>query len=50
MRDLLKEFENLQFLFVDGRKEAARVLLKLFELGNQIKTTDLQFRYEMGEL
>jgi hypothetical protein len=26
------------------------VLIKLFELGNQIKTTDLEFRYEMGEL
>jgi hypothetical protein len=50
MRDLLGEFEDLQFLFVDGRKESERILIKLFELGNQVKTTDLQFRYEMGEL
>lgn len=50
MRDLLNEFEDLQFLFVDGRKEAARVLIKLFELGNQIKTSDLEFQYEIGGL
>lgn len=50
MRELLADFEDLQFLFVDGRAEAARVLLKLFELGNQIKITDLEYHYEIGEL
>ncbi len=50
MRDLLAEFENLQFLFVDGRKESERVLIRLFELGDQIKTGDLQFKYEVKEL
>lgn len=50
MRDLLYDFNDLQFLFVDGRKEAARVLVKLFELGTQIKTVDLEYYYEIGEL
>lgn len=50
MRDLLYDFQDLQFLFVDGRKEAARVLIKLFELGEQIKTVDLEYYYEIGKL
>jgi hypothetical protein len=50
MRDCLTEFDNLQFLFVDGRKEAARVLIKLFEMGEQVKTCDLQYFYELGKL
>jgi hypothetical protein len=50
MRDCLAEFDNLQFLFVDGRKEAARVLIKLFEMGEQVKTCDLQYAYELGKL
>lgn len=50
MRDLLYDFQDLQFLFVDGRKESARVLVKLFELGEQIKTVDLEYYYEIGKL
>jgi hypothetical protein len=50
MRDLLYDFNDLQFLFVDGCKEAARVLIKLFELGEQIKTVDLEYFYEIGKL
>jgi hypothetical protein len=50
MRDCLAEFDNLQFLFVDGRKEAARVLIKLFEMGEQVKTCDLQYFYELNKL
>jgi hypothetical protein len=50
VRDCLAEFDNLQFLFVDGRKEAARVLIKLFEMGEQVKTCDLEYYYEIGKL
>jgi len=50
VRDLLHEFDNIQFLFVDGRKEASSALIKLFELGEQIKDCDIQFLYEAGIL
>ncbi len=51
LRDLLTDFPfSFQAVFVDGRLEAARALIKIFELGEQVKTTDLQDRYEKGEL
>ena len=50
MRDLLHTWDNLQFLFVDGRKDAPRVLLKLFEMGEQVKTCDCQYYYEKGKI
>lgn len=51
MRDLLTDFPfSFQVVFVDGRIEAARTVLKLFQLGTQVKTIDLQSRYERGEI
>ena len=51
MRDLLTDFPfSFQVLFIDGRIEAAQKLIKIFELGEQVKTVDLQWKYERGEL
>lgn len=51
LRDLLVKYSlNFQILFVDGRKDFSNKLIKIFELGNQVKTVDLQYRLELGEL
>lgn len=49
MRLLLHNFDNLQFLFVDGRKEAVKILIKLFEMGQRVKKIDLLWSYEKGK-
>lgn len=51
MRDLLADYPlTLQVVFVDGRIEAAQKALRILMLGQQVKTVDLQDRYEKGEL
>lgn len=51
LRDLLTDFPfSFQAIFVDGRFEAADKAIKIFELGEQVKTTDLQHQYEQGRL
>jgi len=50
LRDLLHRFVNLQALFVNGRGEAARAVVKLLAAGSSVKKTDLQFSYESGRL
>lgn len=50
IRDIIQNHKNLQFLFVDGRKEAVRVVEKIFFSGKVYKTVDLQFAYDEGVL
>ncbi len=51
MRDLLTDFPfSFQVVFVDGRIEAAHKIVRLFQLGAQVKTTDLQNAHEQGRL
>lgn len=51
LRDLLVKYSlTFQALFVDGRIEMAQKLPKLFQLGHQVKSLDLQFLYERGLL
>lgn len=51
MRDLLADYPlSFQVLFVDGRIEAAQKLIKIFELGQQVRTADLQHAYEQGRI
>jgi ERCC4 domain len=50
-RELLNLYpNNIQMLAVDGRKESARVIEKMFKLSDDIKTVDLQFYYDKGLL
>ena len=51
LRGLLVKYPlHFQCLFVNGRAEMARVMLKIFEMGQQVKTCDLQYAYEEGRL
>ncbi len=51
LRDLLLKFPlHFQVVFVDGREEAAKKIIKIFELGNKVKIVDLQWKLEKGEL
>lgn len=48
VRDLLQEFPDLQFLFVDGRQEASRVSKKiLFDTLCSARDYDLQLAYDL---
>lgn len=42
VRNLIQEFD-CQFVFCDGRVKSAETLLKIFQLGEQVKTMDLQY-------
>ena len=50
MRDLIQQFDNLQFLFVGNRKESSRVIEKIFASGTEYKNVDLQKLYDKGWL
>lgn len=51
MRDLLVKYPlTWQVLFVKSRTEAATTLIRLFEMGDQVKKTDLQYLLERGGL
>lgn len=48
MRKIMKEFSDVQFLFVDGRIEAARVMRLIFSALQNPMKYDLQFSYDLG--
>ena len=51
LRTLLARYPlNFQCVFTDGREEMARVMMKVFELGEQIKAIDIQYHLEIGAL
>jgi hypothetical protein len=51
LRELLVKYPlTFQAIFVAGRTEMVRVMSKVFELGEQVKSTDLQFALEEGRL
>lgn len=51
LRTLLIRYPlTFQCVFADGRVEMARVIMRMFELGEQVKTTDLQYHLEIGAL
>ncbi len=51
LRDLLQRYPlSFQVLFCDGRVEMAAKMLRVFELGAQVRETDLQFAVEEGLL
>ena len=50
VRSLLQTYNNIQFLFVNGREECARIIPKLFSLKDQVKIFDLQSIYDGGLL
>jgi len=46
MRKIISDFPNCQFLFVGGRKEASRVIEKIFTCGCVYREVDLQLAYD----
>lgn len=51
MRDLLIKYPlTWQILFAFGRDTALSKMLRIFEMGEQVKRIDLQYAYEKGEL
>lgn len=50
-RELCNKYpNNIQFLAVDGRKEAIKIIPKIFQLNNNIRNVDLQFSLDIGVL
>jgi len=47
VRDLLQSYDNLQFLFVDGRGEMTRLIESIFASKCFYKKVDLQLAYDM---
>ena len=47
VRELLQNYSNLQFLFVDGRKEMTRMIESIFASRCFYKKIDLQLAYDM---
>lgn len=47
VRELLQNYDNLQFLFVDGRKEMTRLIESIFASRCFYKKIDLQLAYDM---
>ena len=47
VRELLQAYDNLQFLFVDGRKEMTRLIEAIFASKCFYKKIDLQLAYDM---
>ena len=51
LRDLLNKYPlNFQVIFTEGRKDFANKMIKIFELGEQVKKVDLQYRIENQEI
>ena len=50
VRRISQKYPNVQFLFVDGRKEASRVIDRIFTSGCIHKKIDLQLAYDLKKL
>lgn len=51
IRELLYNYPfTIQFLAVDGRKEASRIIESIFKLENDVRKIDLQYYYNKKEL
>jgi hypothetical protein len=47
VRELIQKYNNVQFLFVDGREECVRIMKKVFFSKSQYKKYDLQLMYDL---
>ncbi len=50
IRDLCQTYENLQFVFVDGRSAAAKLLTKIFTFIGDSRNIDWQFQVDSNHL
>lgn len=49
MRNLIRSYNNLQFLFLKRRSEMSNYICKILNLGKKIKHIDLQYFYDKKE-
>ena len=47
VRNLIQKYPHIQFLFVNGRVEASRVIERIFTCGCAYKKVDLQYAYDL---
>lgn len=50
IRHLMQNYQNVQFLFVNGRKKASETVLKIFSMTHHPKHFDLQYLYDLNLL
>lgn len=51
LRELLNKYSlNFQVVFANGRKDAARKMIRIFQMGEQVKQIDLEYAAEQGLL
>ncbi len=50
VRNLIQKFDHIQFLFADGRREASRVVERIFTCGCAFEKIDLQLAYDLKKL
>ena len=50
IRELLQNYDNLQFLFSGGRDKSPNVIKEIIKLGENAKKYDLQYLLDMGAL
>ena len=48
MREILKDYKNVQFVFVKDREDASRVIEKIFSAGDNCRNVDLQYLVDIG--
>ena len=46
MRQLCRQYENIQFVFADGKAEAAKKTLFILQMDDLARTTDLEYLFE----
>ncbi len=47
IRELCQSYDNIQFICVDGRREASRIIPRIFQLGSQARNIDLQLMLDL---
>jgi hypothetical protein len=50
IRDLIQQYDHIQFLFVENRDEASRVIEKIFCSNGEYRRLDLQYAYDTKQL
>ena len=48
MRQICREFDNVQFVFCDGRSEASQQTLYILEMADRARSVDLQHLFDTG--
>lgn len=47
MRQICRQFDNVQFVFCDGREQATNKTLYILEMGEKAKHTDLEYMFDI---